>query len=140
MSKKTAVAAKKTAAKAKKKTLGAPTARSRAVTNSRVRATAPPAAAALFYRLHALLGTVRSIAGYEDHLCTLLHEVQTQAAASPELTRDLHALLDEIPAPATYMEEIEATRRTLSNCAPVKKAPSKRLPERKQGSARVKRK
>ena len=90
----------------------------------------PPSPPALGYRLHALLGTVRSIAGYEDHLCTLLHEVQTHGTVSPELTRDLVVLLDEIPAPGLYLEEIEAIRRVMPEPVPASRPANKRLPKK----------
>ena len=75
-----------------------------------------PAAApvALFYRLNTLLHTVRLIAGFEDHLCTLVHEVKTQGLPSPELTRDLVALFDEMPSSAIYREDLETAREVLA--------------------------
>lgn len=98
-----------------------------------------PGVPALFYRLHSLLGTVRSIAGYEDHLCTLLHDVQTHGMASPELTRDLLSILNEMPSPATYREEFEGVRRAPANPAPVAESRDKRSVKQDPRTAKRKR-
>lgn len=66
----------------------------------------------LFYRLHALLETVRTIAQYEDQLCSLAHEAQSAGALTPEATEELHALLLDLPA-SSYHAELDALHETL---------------------------
>ena len=132
MAKKMAAATKKSVGKPNRKRSAVPKLTKRPEVAQENRATRPPAAPAIFYRLHALLETVRSIAVYEDHLCTLLHEVQTHGTVAPELTTDLHFLLDEMPAPATYLEQVEATRRTLPEPSVAKPHQIKRVPKKQR--------
>ena len=70
----------------------------------------------MYYRLHALLETIRAIKGYEDPLCSLLHTIQTTGAASPEVEGELEELLDAMPSYA-YAEELAALREVLDTQA-----------------------
>ena len=66
----------------------------------------------IFYRLHALLGTIRSIERHEDQLCTLLHEVESTGKVEPAVSRELTELLDGMPS-SEYLEEMNAVRSEL---------------------------
>ncbi len=75
-----------------------------------------------FYRVHALLHTMRLIQEHEDQLCTLMTEIRNAGEVSPELQTELHALLEEIPA-ADLQSNVDAVRETLGLVAsPPKKA------------------
>lgn len=72
----------------------------------------PPAPSPLYYRLHALLQTIRVIKTCEDPLCTLLHAIQNAGATPPEVAIELKELLDLLPSSA-FAEELHAVRDTL---------------------------
>lgn len=72
-----------------------------------------PAEPTLAHRIHALLNTVRHIAHHEDELCTLLHEAEHTAEITPALSRDLKRLLTRMPAPDTYLADMETLRTAL---------------------------
>ena len=77
---------------------------------------------AVAYRLHALLHTMHSIEHHEDHLCTLLTEIEREGEVSSALGRELTALLVELPSEA-FVADLEAARRAI---APSARAASKR--------------
>lgn len=68
----------------------------------------PPA----FYRINALLHTMRSIEAHEERLCSLMNEIKTADAVSPEVLEELRDVLDSIPSDE-YLEDLTALRRTL---------------------------
>jgi hypothetical protein len=73
---------------------------------------APAATALLFHRIHSLLETVRSIAGYEDELCTLLHAARNSDAVDADLNADLQSLLDGLQE-QEYTEDLRLLREAL---------------------------
>ena len=72
----------------------------------------PLAPSPLYYRLHALLQTIRVIKTYEDSLCTLLHAIQNASATPAEVAGELKELLDMLPS-SVYTEELRAVRDAL---------------------------
>ena len=98
-------AAKKTATKQAKKNAA-----------KRVKNTAAKQQPKVYYKLHALLHTVRAIGQYEDQLCTLLHEIERTGAADPKLHRELLGLLEEMPTVA-YQADLNAVRGELGGAA-----------------------
>ncbi len=66
----------------------------------------------VYYRLHALLHTVRVIGQYEDQLCTLLHEMKSTGAVDRKLHRELLGILDEMPSLA-YQADLQTVRAEL---------------------------
>ena len=101
--KKSGVVAKKTASKA---TARKPRARSGFPRHS------GPEHPAIFYRLNTLLHTVRSIAEFEDHLCTILHEIKATGAASVSLSHELAEVLEDMPS-TDFTHELQALRAVL---------------------------
>ena len=67
-------------------------------------AAAPPE---LYYRGHALLNTVRCIAQHEDRLCILVHELKRRGTVGPAMTKELRALLEQMPS-EDYAVELRA--------------------------------
>lgn len=72
----------------------------------------PPVA----YRLHALLHTMHSIEHHEDHLCTLLTEIERSGEIGPAVRKELTALLEVLPSQA-FLADLEAARRALAPAA-----------------------
>ena len=70
----------------------------------------------LFYKVHALLHTVRTIGQYEDQLCTLMTDIRNTGAVSTEVSRELLDLLEDMPS-ADYASELHALRRALDTAA-----------------------
>ena len=68
----------------------------------------------VFYRINSLLHTLRAIAQREDQLCILMHHLRTSGKLSPTLNRELHEILDEIPADE-YLNDLEALRMSLDD-------------------------
>ena len=66
----------------------------------------------LYYRVHSLLHTVRSIGQHEDELCGLLNEIQSEGGASAMVDQELRALLDEIPS-SEYQVQLDALYASL---------------------------
>lgn len=73
---------------------------------------------AVVHRLHALLHTMRAIEGHEEHLCSLLHHIQTTGQLAPAVSRELGTLLHQLPVLA-YQADLDALQQSL---APPKKA------------------
>lgn len=67
---------------------------------------------AIFYRLNTLLHIVRNIAGYEDQLCTILHEIKITGTADPELIDELAEVLEDMPF-TDFTQERDAVRAAL---------------------------
>lgn len=78
---------------------------------------AAPGHPAIFYRLNTLLHTVRSIAEFEDHLCTILHEIKTTGAASGALSHELAEVLEDMPS-THFTQELQAVRAVLEEASP----------------------
>lgn len=66
----------------------------------------------VFYKVNALLHTIRCIEQHEDQLCTILHEIQTSGRVSEEISGELQALLEEMPS-SEYQGDLEALRAAL---------------------------
>ena len=66
----------------------------------------------LFYRVSALLHTVRCIAQREDQLCTLMNELKQRQTVPAGLSRELLALLGEMPSQA-YADDFEGVLELL---------------------------
>ena len=86
------------------------------------RAPAPAAHLEVVHRLHALLHTMRSIEQHEEHLCTLLHHVQTSGRLEPAVAQELDILLGELPA-LSYQADLDALRHALPVPVPSGAAP-----------------
>ena len=69
--------------------------------------------ASLTHRLDALLHTMRCIAQHEDELCTLLHDARRSGKTSTKLLRELHTILDELPA-EEYAFDLDAVREMIA--------------------------
>ncbi len=67
----------------------------------------------LAHRLDSLLHTMRCIAQHEDELCTLLHDARRSGKVSGKLLRELHTLLDELPA-EEYTFDLDAVREMVT--------------------------
>jgi hypothetical protein len=52
----------------------------------------------VYYRLHALLESIRSLQSHEDELCTMLAGMQRSGRIGPRLERQIEALLHDLPA------------------------------------------
>jgi hypothetical protein len=89
---------------------------------------------ALSHRLHALLHSVRTIAHFEDELCTLLHATE-HAKPSPADLKDLRKLLSRIPA-SDYLDDLEAVRAVIDIPAPRQPRAAKKLSSKSKTAAR----
>ena len=67
----------------------------------------PAAAERLVHRMHTLLHTMHAIQSQEDAICTLMTEIKATGRLAPEAARELHQILDSIPAHG-YVEDLEA--------------------------------
>lgn len=74
--------------------------------------TSKPQHPPVFYRVNALLHTIRTIEEHEDQLCTILHEIQNSGTLSKKTGAELRALLEEIPS-REYQGDLEALRAAL---------------------------
>ncbi len=63
----------------------------------------PPA----YHHLYALLHTLRSLATHQDHICTLLADIQRTGKLNATTRRELNGLLHELPT-ASLNAEVEA--------------------------------
>ncbi len=63
----------------------------------------PPA----YHQLYALLHTLRSLASQQDHICTLLAEIQRTGKLNATLRRELTELLHGLPT-ASLDSEVQA--------------------------------
>ena len=66
----------------------------------------------VFYRINALLYTLRTIAQREDQLCMLMHHLRTSGRLNASLSAELQEILDDIPADE-YMQDLQALRSSL---------------------------
>ena len=55
---------------------------------------------------------VRNVAHYEDHLCTILHELKTTGTADEALRHELAEVLEDMPS-TDYTQELQAVRALL---------------------------
>lgn len=69
-----------------------------------------------YYQLHSLLQTIRDLAAHEDHICSLLHELEHTGKLSAAVRRELRALLAELPL-HSLQSEIGALRWALEQTA-----------------------
>jgi hypothetical protein len=92
-------------------------------------------AVTLPHRIHALLHTVRTIAHFEDELCTLLHAAEHAKASSPELCKELRALLTRMPA-NEYLYDLEAVRGAIDISALRRPQAAKQLSSKSHRVAR----
>ena len=80
----------------------------------------PSAEERLVHRMHQLLHTIHAIQRQEDMLCTLMTEIKDTGRLSPEVARELHVVLDRIPAHG-YVADLEALGQELESREPVGK-------------------
>ena len=69
--------------------------------------------AAVAYRIHTLLHTMRAIERHEEHLCGIMTEIRTTGAVTAKLDEELRDLLEAMPA-HEYKDDIDAVRMSLS--------------------------
>ena len=69
-----------------------------------------------YYRLHALLETVRAMQCCEDDLCTLVAEIRRSGKVGPGMRRDLLKTLQGIPA-MSLQAEMDACFEALEEAA-----------------------
>lgn len=65
------------------------------------------------YRIDVLLHTMRSIERHEEQLCTILHDIKLPGGLTPDVTAELHSLLDELPS-HVYQADLDAVREALT--------------------------
>ena len=68
---------------------------------------ARPGMPPVYNHLYALLHTLRALEHHQDHICTLLAEMQRTGKANAALRRELTMLLHELPA-ASLDSEVRA--------------------------------
>lgn len=73
----------------------------------------PAALPEIYYRGHALLNLVRCIAQHEDRLCILVHAMKQRGTVGAAMTKDLRALLQQMPA-EDYAAELRALEDELA--------------------------
>jgi DNA repair ATPase RecN len=62
--------------------------------------------------INALLHTMRSMAQYEDRLCSLMHEITSAKQLSEEARSELTEMLEEMPY-RDYLDDLHALREEL---------------------------
>lgn len=72
--------------------------------------------APVYYRLHALLQTVRAVGQYEDQLCTLEHHLKQAGSLDGPAEAELRSLLDELPS-GVLLQDLHAMRAVLEGAA-----------------------
>ena len=70
----------------------------------------------VYYPLHSLLHTLRELEAQQDHICTLLTDIQRSGKVSASLRREVAALLHEIPT-ASLQQEVHAISTALDSAA-----------------------
>ena len=70
----------------------------------------------VYYPLHSLLHTLRSLERHQDQICTLLTAIQRTGTANAGLRRELTALLHELPA-AAFDHELQDVWSALEKAA-----------------------
>ncbi len=76
--------------------------------------TAQPGMTPLYNHLYALLHTLRALECRQDHLCTLLAEIQRTGKVDAALRRELADVLHELPA-ASLDSELRAVWSALES-------------------------
>ena len=71
------------------------------------------AVAAVVYRIHTLLHTVRAIERHEEQLCGIMTEIRMTGVVTAKLDEELRDLLEGMPA-HEYKDDIDAVREALS--------------------------
>lgn len=69
--------------------------------------TARPGLPDVYYHLHSLLHTLRSLEGQQDQLCSLLADIQRSGKVGAATRRDLAAVLHKLPS-AAFESELHA--------------------------------
>ena len=69
--------------------------------------------AAVVYRIHTLLHTVRAIERHEEQLCGIMTEIRMTGVVTAKLDEELRDLLEQMPA-HEYKDDIDAVRESLS--------------------------
>lgn len=100
---------KRAAKQAKRSTKAAAKKTSKGTKQRNTPAQQPVESTELTHRLDALLHTMRCIAQHEDELCTLLHDARRTGKVNNRLVRELHTILDELPA-EEYTFDLNAVR------------------------------
>ncbi len=95
----------------------------------------PRSSVTLPHRLHALLHTVRTIAHFEDELCTLLHAAEHAETLSPELSKELTTVLGNMPKD-DYLDELEAVRSSIDMPARRRPRTAKKVSSKAKTAAR----
>ena len=71
------------------------------------------AVAAVVYRIHTLLHTIRAIERHEEQLCGIMTEIRMTGVVTAKLDEELRDLLEGMPA-HEYTGDIDAVREALS--------------------------
>ncbi len=71
------------------------------------------AVAAVVYRIHTLLHTMRAIERNEEQLCGIMTEIRMTGVVTAKLDEELRDLLEGMPA-HEYKDDIDAVRMALS--------------------------
>ena len=82
-----------------------------------------------FYRIDALLRTMRVIAQHEDRLCTLHHTIQRARSLDPDILAELQTFLGELPS-HEYAADLAAVHAALAPPAKPKKQPAAKKPKK----------
>jgi hypothetical protein len=69
-----------------------------------------------YYSLHALLQTLRQFEQHEDHICTLLNEMESTGKISAKVSRELRQLLGDLPL-FSLESELESLAESLTPMA-----------------------
>ena len=88
-----------------------------------------PRHAEVSHTIHSLLLTMRIIAQYEERFCIILNDIKHEGILRPTIAKELHALLEEVPAGA-FEDDLRSIRAALTGpaatCKPATKAPVRR--------------
>ena len=68
-------------------------------------AAAKPGLPTVYYPLHSLLHTLRTLEQHQDHICTLLTDIQRSGKVGASVRKELTALLNQLPS-ATLDAEV----------------------------------
>ncbi len=69
--------------------------------------TARPGLPGVYYPLHSLLHTLRTLQSHEDQICSLLADIQRTGKVGAATRKDLTAMLHNLPA-AAFDQELHA--------------------------------
>ena len=81
------------------------------------------------HRIESLLHTMRVIERHEEQLCVLMTEIRNTGEVSGAVRKELHGLLEELPADA-YRLDMEAVSMALLASDGELRQPTKRLGKR----------